>query len=42
MEIQQRQQEYGFTIVSIDESFFFYDHLARRVWIDKERRPLLE
>ena len=37
----QQQQECGFTIVSMDESFFFYDHLARRVWIDKEKRPVV-
>ena len=29
----------GFTIVSLDESFLFYDSLVRRVWIDKEKRP---
>ncbi|MDQ6723640.1 MAG: hypothetical protein M3Z01_05175 [Thermoproteota archaeon] len=33
--IQQQQQdkekEEGFTIVSLDESFFFYDSLVRRI-----------
>jgi hypothetical protein len=31
----------GFTIVSLDESFLFYDSLVRRVWIDKEKRPVV-
>ena len=31
----------GFTIVSLDESFFFYDSLVRRVfWIDEKKRPV--
>ena len=33
-------QEKGFTIVSLDESFFFYDSLVRRVWIDEKKRPV--
>src|SRR3954451_12279375 len=28
-------------VVSLDESFFFYDSLIRRVWIDKEKRPIV-
>jgi hypothetical protein len=32
----------GFTLVSVDESFFFNDSLVRRVWIDKEnKRPVV-
>ena len=38
---QQRQQEDGFTVVSLDESFFFYDSLVRRVWIDERKRPII-
>ena len=38
---QQQQQEYGFTIVSTDESFFFYDSLVRRVWIEENKRPVV-
>jgi hypothetical protein len=38
---QQQQQQESFTIVSLDESFFFYDSLVRRVWIDKEKRPIV-
>ena len=35
-------QEEGFTLVSLDESFFFYDSLARRVfWIDEKKRPIV-
>lgn len=34
---QQQQQEDGFTVVSLDESCFFYDCLVRRVWINKKR-----
>ena len=45
--IQQQQQqqgkekEGGFTIISLDESFFFYDSLVRRVWIDENKRPIV-
>lgn len=38
---QPQQQETKFTIVSLDESFFFYDSLARRVWIDEKKRPIV-
>ena len=38
---QQQQQETEFTIVSLDESFFFYDSLVRRVWIDGNKRPIV-
>ena len=38
---QQQQQETKFTIVSLDESFFFYDSLVRRVWIDENKRPIV-
>jgi hypothetical protein len=38
---KQKQQETKFTVVSLDESFFFYDSLVRRVWIDKEKRPIV-
>ncbi len=31
-----------FTLVSEDESFLFYDSLVRRVWIDKEKRPVVK
>ena len=36
----QQQQEDGFTIVSLDESFFFYDCLIR-VWIDEKKTPIV-
>ena len=45
---QQQQQREGeekegfFTVVSLDESFFFYDSLVRRVWIGKEKRPVVK
>ena len=38
---QHQQQEDGFTVVSLDESFFFYDSLVRRVWIDEKKRPIV-
>ena len=38
---QQQQQKYEFTIVATDESFFFYDSLVRRVWIDENKRPVV-
>ena len=40
MGIQQQQQD-GFTLVSTDESFFFYDSLVRRVWINEDKRPII-
>jgi transposase len=39
---QQQQQEDGFSVVSLDESFFFYDSLVRRVWIDESKRPIVQ
>jgi DDE superfamily endonuclease len=38
---QQQQQEDRFAVVSLDESFFFYDSLVRRVWIEQEKRPII-
>ncbi len=34
-------QKKGFTLVSTDECFIFYDTLVRRVWIDKGKRPVV-
>jgi len=31
----------GFTAVSMDESFFFFDSLVKRVWIFKNSRPVV-
>lgn len=31
----------GFTAVSVDESFFFFDSLVKRVWIYKDCRPVI-
>ena len=42
MDEQQQQQEDGFSVVSMDESFFFYDSLVRRVWIDEKKDLLSE
>jgi hypothetical protein len=38
---QDKEKKKRFTLVSVDESFFFYDSLVRRVWIDKEKRPIV-
>jgi len=38
---QQQNQETKFTIISLDESFFFYDSLVRRVWIEEDKRPIV-
>ena len=38
---QQEQDAAGFTVVSLDESFFFYDSLVRRVWIVQDKRPIV-
>ena len=37
----QEQDAAGFTVVSLDESFFFYDSLVRKVWIDESNRPIV-
>ena len=34
-------QQERFTVVSLDESFFFYDSLVRRIWIEQEKRPVV-
>jgi len=39
LDISKKQN--GFTVVSTDESFFFYDSLVRRVWIRKDKRPVV-
>lgn len=36
-----RYQKKGFTLVSMDESFIFYDSLVRRVWIEAKKRPVV-
>jgi hypothetical protein len=42
VDIQHHEKRKEFEIVSLDESFFFYDSLVRRVWIDaKKRRPVV-
>jgi len=38
---QQQQQQDGFSIVSVDESFFFYDSLVRRVWIEQKKMHIV-
>jgi hypothetical protein len=38
---QQDKEKKGFTIVSLDESFFFYDSRIRRVWIDENKRSVV-
>ena len=39
---QQDEEDRFTTIVSLDESFFFYDCLVRRgVWIDEKKRPIV-
>ncbi|HEY6534775.1 MAG TPA: hypothetical protein VIY08_03055, partial [Candidatus Nitrosocosmicus sp.] len=39
MDKQQEKEE--FPLVSLDESFFFYDSLVRRVWIEQDKRPVV-
>ncbi len=39
--VVDKQEKEEFTIISIDESFFFYDSLVRRVWIEQEKRPIV-
>ena len=38
---EEEEQDTGFTVVSLDESFFFYDSLIRRVWIVQDKRPIV-
>jgi hypothetical protein len=40
-EKKKKKKRKDFTIVSLDESFFFYDSLVRRVWIDAKKRPVI-
>ena len=40
-EQEPQEQDFGFTVVSLDESFFFYDSLVRRVWIVQDKRPIV-
>ena len=35
------KEKESFNIVSIDESFIFYDSLVRRVWIEDGKRPVV-
>jgi hypothetical protein len=35
---KKKKKRKDFTIVSLDESFFFYDSLVRRVWIDAKKK----
>src|SRR3954453_4578562 len=44
VDIQQQKEEVEdlrFTVVSLDESFFFHDSLVRRAWIDESKRPIV-
>ncbi|MER5176183.1 MAG: transposase [Candidatus Nitrosocosmicus sp.] len=42
MDKQQQQQQETFTIISLDESFFSYDSLVRRVCIEEKKRPIVK
>jgi transposase len=37
----QKERKKNFTIVSLDESFFFYDSLVKRAWIEEGKRPVV-
>jgi hypothetical protein len=39
--VDKHIQQERFTVVSLDESFFFYDSLVRRIWIEQEKRPVV-
>ena len=41
MVVQYQKEKENFAIVSLDESFIFYDSLVRRVWIDAKKRPVV-
>jgi hypothetical protein len=38
---EQQEQQESFTIISLDEAFFFYYSLVRMVWIDRNKRPIV-
>ena len=40
-EEEEEKQVAGFMVVSLDESFFFYDSLVKRVWIIQDKRPIV-
>jgi hypothetical protein len=40
-EKKKKKKRKDFAIVSLDELFFFYDSLVRRVWIDAKKRPVV-
>ena len=42
VDIRYQKKKKGFTIVSTDESFIFYDSLVRRVWIEDGKRPVVK
>jgi hypothetical protein len=39
---QKQHHETEFILVSLYESFFFYDSLIRRVWIEENNRPIVK
>ncbi|MDX1373241.1 MAG: hypothetical protein R3321_12260 [Nitrososphaeraceae archaeon] len=41
MDNLQQQQKKEFTVVSLDESFFFYDSVVRKIWIREDERPVI-
>ncbi|CAN5809558.1 hypothetical protein BH23THE1_BH23THE1_13370 [soil metagenome] len=41
MDARCQKQKKEFAVVSLDESFLFYDSLVRRVWIDANKRPVV-
>jgi transposase len=42
VDIHNEEEKRDFAVVSLDESFLFYDSLVRRVWIDKDKRPIVK
>jgi hypothetical protein len=38
---KKKKKKKNFTIVSLAESFFFYDSPVRRVWIEEGKRPVV-
>jgi hypothetical protein len=39
--VDTQHEKKDFSIVSLDESFFFYDSLVTCVWIDAKKRPIV-
>jgi hypothetical protein len=40
--VDKHIQQKGFTVISLDESFFFYDSFVSGIWIEENNRPIVK